>query len=351
MDESSSGTPEPGTTSGTTTSGVADSSASTGSVHDGCVPGVYSCPSDDLVCLPSSELCVPCGPLGEAPVDGYCCSGAVVSEDGSTCLPDEGEGCRPAGGVCGYSGVTIGCCDGMACNPETDLCEPLQSCLDYVTDNIDFDLCPDAGETTAGTVVEKEQPAVLEQACGVTALNTEGDVERIELDCEGTPRTVAYHSTSPHVVAPVAVDDVITLSWAEFRAAPGPQPSFTLRDSEGVLLVAWVDHHATNDELPVDISPIEVDPHEAICSVEDAGGAGCGDGEAIVSRRMNVFFYVNGNYRAQLGDGSAEQFGASGRTYDVLLEEATQIVCSDESCAVDDSGPYDHLRMLIVARS
>ncbi|MBV1859323.1 MAG: hypothetical protein KUG77_12985 [Nannocystaceae bacterium] len=97
------------------------------SIHDGCIELVWSCPSDDLVCLPEG-LCVPCAGLGESPASaqgGHCCSGLVQDEGGTLCLPGpETDSCLAQGDICGYSGVTQQCCDGSVCNPSSDLCEP-----------------------------------------------------------------------------------------------------------------------------------------------------------------------------------------------------------------------------------
>jgi len=239
----------------------------------------------------------------------------------------------------------------MSCNPDTDLCEPLLSCLEYSDDSLDNDICEDPGEASAVLVLDEEAgESATDEVCAVTALATDRDDEFIELDCGGAPRTVGYRSTAPHLVAALEPGDAVSLTWQDFEATPGPQPSVTLRDSEGVLLLAYVDRFDDDAPLPVDISPIDIVTGATYCPVYDAGGLGCADGEAIVASRKSVTFRVNGNFRTRILDHDTDSFQAAGRTYDVIAQEATQIVCRDESCASDETGPFDHLRVLLVAR-
>ncbi len=127
------------------------------SIHDGCVELNWSCPSDDLVCLPEG-WCVPCAGLGESPASaqgGHCCGGLVQDESGTMCLPGpETNSCLAQGDICGYSGVTQQCCAGSICNPDTDLCEPdggagLEVCGDFSPPPID---CPEEGDVGATLV-------------------------------------------------------------------------------------------------------------------------------------------------------------------------------------------------------
>ncbi|MCR9161475.1 MAG: hypothetical protein ACE37F_29875 [Nannocystaceae bacterium] len=328
------------------------------SIHDDCVELIWSCPSDDLVCLPEG-LCVPCAGEGESPASaegGHCCGGLVQDADGSTCVPEPAaDSCRPAGALCGYAGVTQPCCEGTVCNPDTDLCEPdgskgAEVCADYESPQIDN--CAAGGKSSASFSFEGPETngETLELQCVVGTPTIDGDEESLPLQCDGDDYVLRYTSASPHLVAPVAEDDDVLLALAENEKMPGQQASFSLRTPGGELLLAFVD--ATSVELPLPIALDEFSWAVELtgCPAFDAGAVSCEDGMSILSGHVSVELGGDESAAEPLQAGGSTSFGHAGRTYDVIVHQANEIVCWDESCAGDEGGPFDRLQLLIVSQ-
>jgi hypothetical protein len=348
-------TPDPDETDGET-DGESEGETD-GSVHDDCVELIWSCPSDDLVCLPEG-LCVPCAEEGESPDSaegGHCCSGLVQTADGTACVPQPStDACLPPGALCGYAGTTQPCCEGSVCNPDTDLCEPDGSkgsavCADYEPPGIDN--CAAGGKSSASFSLDG--PAVegtIELDCVVGTPSTDGDEESLPLDCDGDGYTLFYSSAAPHLVAPVAEDDNVRLTLNDFEKTPGPQPSFSLRTPGGELIVAFVNHFYLDEDLPVALDEFTISYGETGCGAFSAKAAFCEEGESILSGHISVQLGGDEGAAEPLQAGGTTSFAHGGRTYDLIVHEANEIVCWDESCAGDEGGPFDHLQMLIVAQ-
>ena len=328
-----------------------------GSIHDDCVELVWSCPSDDLVCLPEG-LCVPCADEGESPDSaegGHCCDGLVQNAGGTECVIDPNpEQCLALGDICGFAGVTQPCCEGSVCNPDTDLCEPdgsksAEICADYEPPQIDN--CAAGGESSAsfsfgGPVVE----VLVELECIVGTPSADGDQETLPLRCGGEDYVLNYSSASPHLVAPVAEDDTVLLTLADFDKTPGPQSSFSLRSPDGDLLLTYVEHFYLAEDLPVALDEFTLSYGETGCATFNAGAVACDEGKSILSGHISVQLSGDDGATEPLQAGHTTTFTQGGRTYDLIVAEANEIVCWDESCAGDEGGPFDHLRMMIVAQ-
>lgn len=328
-----------------------------GSVHDDCVELVWSCPSDDLVCLPEG-LCVPCADEGESPDSaegGHCCAGLVQNADGSECVPEPAtKDCRPDGALCGYAGVTQPCCDGSVCNPDTDLCEPdggkpIELCADYEPPKIDN--CAAGGESSTSFSLEGGfEDALTDEVCTVgTPISEKNGEEVLPLDCGGDAFVLRYVSAAPHLVAPIAEDDTVLFSMSDFELNPGPQPSVSIRTMEGELLLAFVDHYELQQELPIALAEFGVSYGETGCAVSDAFGF-CGEGQSVLSGEVSVQLTTDEGAVEPLQSGGNTSFDLGGRTYDVTVGDANRLVCWDKGCAGDEGGPFDHVRMLIVAQ-
>jgi len=349
-------TEDGGPTEGVETNAQSEGSSGTdGSIHDDCVELVWACPSDDLVCLPEG-LCVPCAGLGESPASaqgGHCCEGLVQAADGTSCVEDpDPNACLAAGDICGFSGTTQPCCDGSICNPDTDLCEPdetagLEVCGDFSPPPIE---CPEEGTGTATLTPDPDNDFEYgdEEDCSVISVTGDAGMETVGLMC-GDLFPVFTVQSSPALEFPV-VPGVDVVYTAVDTPHPNPEPSVTLHTPEGGLLFAYVNDLDLENDLSVDISPFSVSILGTGCQGFDASAVGCGvEGESIAAARVLVSI-EGGDAPLELGSGQSGEVTVGALTYDVTIEQADRIVCWDDSCAGDESGPWDHLRMLVVAR-
>lgn len=349
------GTDDTGPTEGVETDAESTGSFGTdGSVHDDCVELVWSCASDDLVCLPQG-LCVPCAGQGESPASaggGHCCEGLVQDAGGTMCLPNPQPGaCLAQGNICGYSGTTQACCGGSICNPDTDLCEPdgtagLEVCGDFSPPPIE---CPEEGTATAVLTPDPDNEFVYgdEEACEVTSVEGDTGMETVALMCGDTASVFSFQS-SPALLFPVGLGDF----WytAVDTPHPNPEPSVTLHTPDGRLVFAYVNDLDLANELSVDVSPLSVSILGTGCPGFDANAVECdAEDKSAVSARVLVSI-EGGDAPLELGSGQSGEVTVDSLTYDVIIEQAERIVCWDEGCSGDKSGPWDHLRMLIVAR-
>lgn len=330
-----------------------------GSIHDDCVELVWSCPSDDLVCLPEG-LCVPCAAEGESPASadgGHCCEGLVQNADGTECVVDPNpNGCLAPGDICGFSGVTQDCCEGSVCNPNTDLCEPDGStpgalCSDWEPPEIDN--CAAGGKSSAsGSIPETSVEPAEGLACSVTSHLPFGPNQQISLDCEGESIALLYSSASPVLSAPINAEDEVLLSFSfpDFGPELGFGTSFTLREPGGALLLAYIDHQHLDAPFTVGLDELDASYEVTGCAPFNAGAVACNlESESIVSAHVSVLLQSDEG-STELQAGGATELSIGGRTYDLIVDEANQIVCWDDGCAGDETGPFDQLQMLIVAR-
>ncbi|MGH1346365.1 MAG: hypothetical protein ACRBN8_32660 [Nannocystales bacterium] len=321
-------------------------------IHADCIELVWSCPSDDLVCLPEG-LCVPCAGLGESPAaaeGGHCCGGLVQDASGTMCLPQPADSCLTPGDICGYSGVTQQCCNGSVCNPDTDLCESdgstdHGSCADFTPPPAE---CPDVGDASASITPEFVNgfEYAEEASCSVVSLLGESTVG---LTCGDSFPVFSYES-SPALSLPFDVGDSVVYTAVD-TAHPDPEPSISLHDADGVLLFAYVDAISLSNELPLGLSPFTVSVSGTGCSGVEVGDGLCAaDGEMMLSARVEINLDGGAEVLTLGTGGSGTVMTADGETYDVIVDQADRIVCRDESCLSDEDEPTDRLRMLIVAQ-
>ena len=330
------------------------------SVHDDCVELVWDCPTDALVCIPAEGLCVPCAGLGESPASaegGHCCDGLVQTSDGTECVADpEPDGCLAAGDICGYGGVAQACCDGTVCNPDTDLCESdgqtAEVCADFTPPPIE---CPEVGAGSAALVdIGRDglfEGVAFEQAdrCLV------GDVlpgpepsEVIAIDCGAFTSTFSFVS-EPGLFSGLEAGDPVAYAAIDTQH-PNPEPSISIHAPDGTLRFAFVDDRDLSNGVQTELGDFEVTIAGTGCTGFDAGAVACEvDGESIVGARVEVGLTA-GDQSLQLSQGHSGEITVGDVTYDVVVDRAERIVCWDDSCAGDESGPSDRLRMLIVAR-
>jgi hypothetical protein len=268
------------------------------------------------------------------------------SESGTT---DDPGSCLPEGAAC--AAQLFECCEGTTCSPDTGLCE--------IGDNVGEDLCsdyapppaecPEQGETRVGLDVDASFSYGESIPCDVVSLESD-EVDRwtVGLNCDDLFPTFTYQSAAPYLGPPIDVGASVLYTAVDDGTMPMRDASVALHTPEGELLFAYVDAFDLDVALPVDIAPLEVAFAGTGCAGFDAGAALCDvKGESIVGARVSVG--IGADDPVSIADGNSASVTVGDAQYRVSVGEATQIVCTNGSCASDESGPYDRLRMLIVA--
>jgi len=205
--------------------------------------------------------------------------------------------------------------------------------------------CETLGDAMMFVEVEPslEDAANIPCTVGATA-SVDEDTDSFELECDGLGVLVFTVTTSPHVVPPLVTDQQVEVNAVETLENAVLTPSFTIRTPEGALLLA---HHNEIDHEPdVDLSPLDFALPNSGCPLSP-GDAECNAGEMIGVQRIPVEFAAD--------QGTVSVFPGSSDTvsldvpYFVIVRSAERIQCWDESCAGDDSGPFDELRFIAMA--
>jgi hypothetical protein len=116
-------------------------------------------------------------------------------------------------------------------------------------------------------------------------------------------------------------------------------PSLTLRSPMGELWLAWVNAYGSGDALDIDIDPVVV----------TIGGSGCSttlwteacDANGAIALQRGILDFGNGIVPVSLFDGLSGVVPAGSFDMTIIVETAERIVCWDDDCAGDDSGPFD----------
>ncbi len=220
-------------------------------------------------------------------------------------------------------------------------------CSDWTPPPFD---CPEQGESRAGLVAAAFDGFEFAESlpCEVIALASD-DIDRwqVRLQCEDTVIEFDYVSAAPYIDPPVGIGTQVLYTGVEFEESPNFEPSVALHSPDGDLILAYVDHFSLQQPLPIDLAPLEFEFAATGCPAFGTDEAFCEDGESIVAARVSVV--IDAEQPLEIADGNSGTVTVEGTTYRVTVGEASRIVCWDESCAGDESGPTDRLRMLVVA--
>lgn len=278
--------------------------------------------------------------------DASTTDGTAAGETDASTTEGETEGTTQAGD----SSTTD---DPTDTETETDGSSGGDVCADYEPPQIDN--CAAGGKSSASGVfgVDVLDP-IEDAACRVLVVDDDGSEAMLELDCGGERYPITYASASPHLVAPIAVDDDVLLSVYpddEFEVLQLP-PSFSVRTPGGELLLAYLEHRDLEAALPVPLSGLTASYGDTGCAAFESGEEYFCDvaSESIVSGHVSVDLQTSEGPAGSVQAGGTAPFVHAGRDYDLIVQDANRIVCWDDSCASDETGPTDLLRMLLVAQ-
>ncbi len=228
---------------------------------------------------------------------------------------------------------------------DTDTLTP-GMCGDYAPPPIE---CEPAGEGQASFLGEWTDDQT-DTPCTVTAVETDDtDGETITLDCGFGPILVGYTS-APYLAAPVAANDQVLFSFQDYEESPNLEASFSLSSPEGELLLAFLTYTNIGSEPLLDLGDIEVAFAGTGCFGVEVPAALCErDDQSIVSARVDVDVTL-GDEQLFLSQGGSGTLTSGPMNYGVGVGHADRIVCWDDGCAGDESGPYDFVELLIVAQ-
>jgi hypothetical protein len=205
--------------------------------------------------------------------------------------------------------------------------------------------CEVAGDATAD-VQGDFLPESTDAACQITAIeNVDASTDNITLDC-GDVYEISIATSNPHLDLPFSSgDDVLLTASESFESALFGLPSLAIRSPGGELLLGWVNE--VDHDPDVDVDPVVFNVAPSGCPTS-SGDARCDADGAIAVHRIMLEF---GNKESPLivFDGHQAIVPAGAADMSVIVDRATQILCWDDDCAGDDSGPFDEIRMILVA--
>ena len=225
---------------------------------------------------------------------------------------------------------------------------PVAMCGEWTPPPFDCEL---PGEATVD-VQGDSLPTMVDELCTIAAVqNIDATTDAVTIDCAGDTYEVQIATSNPHLDLPFSTDQEVLVSGAPrpSDALPGVR-SFTIRATTGELLLAWLNQFAYDEdtyEPDVDIEPVVFNPAMSGCPAADEGELCEADGALMVQRVMLEF--GNGIVPIVVFDGNQAIVPADTLDMSVIVAAARQIVCWDDDCAADDSGPYDETRLLLVA--
>lgn len=208
-----------------------------------------------------------------------------------------------------------------------------------------FDCEPDDGAYAA--VLGDPLPLYEDQPCsrvGPIEIGPVDDAESVTftLDCGGDvfPLQIV---TSPFVLPSFLDMDPLFLTTTEsFEPALAGLPTFEIRAEDGTLLLAWVNELDHEIDLPLD--PLEIQIGNSGCPSSNVAEK-CKAGGSIQAQGVPVEF------------GSSESpvpvFAGNTTTlmntdqHFVIVDRSEQIVCWDDDCIGDDTGPFDRVSFLV----
>lgn len=279
-------------------------------------------------------------------------SGPAETDAGSESTEGKPDECIPQGSACPSEDGFAECCGATVCSAETGRCEPTgtgsggEVCGDYAPPPVD---CPAQGDIDISFEPGESFFLADSRPCQVTAVSGENVAGwTVALGCDDEFAEFTYASGMPNSEPVFEVGASVLYSAADRKDIPFPNTSVALHDSDGRLLLAYIDAFGAGAELPLDLAPLEISLAGTGCFGFNAGAALCDvEGESIAAARISV--EVGPGDPVSIADGNSASIVLD-MPYFVTVGEATRIVCWDDSCVGDEGGPHDRLRLLVVAQ-
>lgn len=211
----------------------------------------------------------------------------------------------------------------------------------------------DASFSVEGDVL----PEGDDHVCTVLASEEVDELTRaIALECDGSRYDLTLASSAPNLFlyvleAGADVSVSVSASAIESPALEG-LPSFVIRDLEsGTIRLAYINAlgHELFDgpELDVDIAPLSLRAQESGCAYDSVAETCDGSG-SILAQRVSLEFEGEAGEVVSLFDGDMGLIPDGSHGIAVIVERAERIVCWDDDCLGDDSGPFDATEVLIL---
>lgn len=225
---------------------------------------------------------------------------------------------------------------------------PVPECIEWTPPPIECELPGAATVDVQGDSLE----SMIDEACTIDAVQSvDTSTDAVTIDCAGEVYTLQIATDNPHLTLPFSVGQDVLVSGAQRSVDPlmGVR-SFTIRATTGELLLAWLNQIAVNEapyEPDVDIAPVVFNPAASGCQPADVAQDCEADSVLMVQRVMLEF--GNGIVPIVVFDGNQAIVPTDDADMSVIVASARRIVCWDPDCAIDDSGPFDETRLLLVA--
>lgn len=208
--------------------------------------------------------------------------------------------------------------------------------------------CGGEGEATAAVGSVAVPGALVDQVCAsVLVENVDASTDRVVMDCEGFESAIEFTVTSenPHLDLPLNTTDVILNTDENFGNVGGI--TIVIRSADGDILFASVD--GTDDSGSPWNSPL-LSPLEVTMGASGCPGYGvdekCPAGQQITAQRAALEISVGGAASTLYSGNQAVLSGDA--DYSVIVAGAQRIVCWDDGCTGDDSGPFDEVQLVLV---
>jgi hypothetical protein len=224
--------------------------------------------------------------------------------------------------------------------------EPIESCFDWAAPP---EICDAPGDATARVTGDSLPPLDDEPCTVVSVESVAANADAVTLDC-GELYELEILSDAPHLDLPLSggLDVRVTATESLEFFIDETVPSFVIRAQSGEILVAWVNALGHDVDIGVDLDPVVV----------NVTGSGCGtffwnelcdSDEGAIALQRSILEFGNGESPILLFDGNQAIVPADAEDLSVIAESVERIVCWDDVCGGDDSGPFDRITFLGVS--
>jgi hypothetical protein len=270
--------------------------------------------------------------------------GSVGDDDGGVSMSASSSSPGTDGSSDDDAATTID--DSSSDGPSDSTGEPIESCMDWAAPPFDCEL---RGEATA-RVTGDALPPLEDAPCTVVSVEpVAGNADTVTLDC-GDTHALQILSDAPHLDLPLSAGQDVRVTATESLEfiIDETVPSLVIRAPSGEILVAWVNALGHEIDVGIDLDPIVV----------GVTGSGCGtffwnelcdDENSAIALQRSILQLGNEESPILLFDGNQAIVPAGAQDVSVIAESVERIVCWDDACAGDDSGPFDRITFFAVA--